>query len=94
MATPLQRFTAICDALVDGTATVAQRTALADAFVYEADRDGTLALLFPGVPAASLTDSQKAAVAVAKYVQHSRAVWRAMRQAASVQAAAAEVAPL
>lgn len=104
MATELQNFTSVMNALVDGTATVAQRTAVGDAFVAEIPDDDELLALFPtpegGTPVtkATLTNEQRAKVvnvALKTFIRTTvrRVKVKAARDAAG-DAAAAEPDPL
>lgn len=86
MATYIERFTAICNALVDGVATVNQQSALADAFVSLLT-DEELQALIPGADRASLTNAQRAAIGVEHFLQYARNVWRTTHIRAAKDAA-------
>lgn len=86
MATPIARLKAICDALIDGAATTAQVTALADAYVHITS-DQELADTF-NTTRDALTNAQKAQVAV----QHMRREARTHLRYAAEQKAGADAA--
>jgi hypothetical protein len=101
MATDLQNFTTAINALVDGVATVAQRTTIGDAFVAEL-ADDEITAKFPNAdpPAtrANLTNEQRAKVvndALKVFIRTTvrRMKVKAARDAAGA-AAAAEPDPL
>lgn len=101
MATYLERFNAICNALVDGTATVAQRTAVGDAFVAQLEDSeitSMFPLAFPPVTRATLTNEQRAAIVVTAWKEFTQGTWRRWRlevkQAEGRAAALSEQAPI
>lgn len=69
--TPLQRWAAYCDALLDATATVNQRTKLAEAYVYAASAEDLVALANTD-NRTGLTDTQKALVALGMALRNDR----------------------
>ncbi len=88
MATIPARFTSLCNALVDGTATVAQQTAIANGYVWQVSDDELMELF--GVARAALTNAQKAQIG---FRGIAREVKRNVRAAAEqVQAASNDAA--
>jgi microcompartment protein CcmL/EutN len=101
MATFPARWQSICNALIDGVATVQQMSALADAHIANLpDEEITAAFpeANPPVTRATLTDAQRAAIAVTANVQFNRNTWRAnnvrVKQEAARQAALSDSTPL
>jgi hypothetical protein len=78
MATYVQRAVAIFDAVVNGTATVAQQNAIVQAWC-------------PNLPA-EYTQAQKAQAFVRTVVQHTRACYQSQIQQTSIDAAIASAA--
>lgn len=91
MATYPQRLQSLGNALVDGVATTGQLTALADAFVAETD-DEDIAAKFPGATRETLTDAQKAAIAVEGTISALRVLVKRTRIRAASAAAAQTIA--
>jgi hypothetical protein len=82
MATYLDRFTTICNSLVDGTATVGQRTGIANAYIHRMDNEEITALFplaNPPVTRETLTDGQKAALVVNMWIQDTQNIYKRYR---------------
>lgn len=75
MATFLARYQAIGNALIDGVATAQQLSAVADAYVAELSNE-EIAEAFPGATRATLTDAQRAAIAVIGIKTQVQNTWR------------------
>ena len=75
MATNLQNFTAIGNALVDGVASNTQLTKLGDAIVALYS-DAQIGAAFPGVLRADLTSAQKATIAMDYYKKEAKKLLR------------------